>query len=285
MAKSSTENEHSYWQVATEPLPCLVFVAPLLLVYELGIILLGKDAIRNGADVLLRRWIDLAGFGQYFLLPLVVCGVMLGWHHLTGRRWRMSIGVLLGMLLETIVWSLLLLAVAHLHGRVFTQLVGGHEAAHDVRPTAAVSDPREESGKLEIDGVERDPTTKTVASRPPLALSSQDQQAAKLVAFCGAGLYEELLFRLIMLSVAIAIIGRAGGSPQATVVVAVIVTSLLFSAAHYRIFTGAGDEFQLLTYVFRFIAGVFFSVLFLKRGFGITAGTHTLYDVLVGFLL
>jgi len=140
--------------------------------------------------------------------------------------------------------------------------------------------------KLEIGGVQRESAMKTVAARPPLALSSQDQtQAAKLVAFCGAGLYEELLFRLIVLSVVIWIIRRAGGSPQATVVVAVIVTSLLFSAAHYRVFTGAGDELQLLTFLFRFIAGVFFSVLFLKRGFGIAAGTHTLYDVLVGFLL
>jgi hypothetical protein len=30
------------------------------------------------------------------------------------------------------------------------------------------------------------------------------------------------------------------------------------------------------------VAGVFFALLFLYRGFGITAGTHALYDILVG---
>jgi hypothetical protein len=35
--------------------------------------------------------------------------------------------------------------------------------------------------------------------------------------------------------------------------------------------------------VFRAIAGVFFSGLYLLRGFGITAWTHALYDVLLLF--
>jgi hypothetical protein len=35
-------------------------------------------------------------------------------------------------------------------------------------------------------------------------------------------------------------------------------------------------------FVFRFLAGVFFSVLFVYRGFGIAAGSHAAYDVLLG---
>ena len=36
--------------------------------------------------------------------------------------------------------------------------------------------------------------------------------------------------------------------------------------------------------VFRSVAGVFFSVLFVYRGFGIAAGSHAAYDILVGVL-
>jgi membrane protease YdiL (CAAX protease family) len=55
---------------------------------------------------------------------------------------------------------------------------------------------------------------------------------------------------------------------------------VLFSAAHYV--GPCGDPFRWLTFLFRFLAGVFFAVLFRYRGFGIAAGTHALYDVLVG---
>jgi hypothetical protein len=40
-----------------------------------------------------------------------------------------------------------------------------------------------------------------------------------------------------------------------------------------------GDAWNLRTFVFRFLAGVFFAVLFHYRGFGIAAGSHTLYDL------
>ena len=60
----------------------------------------------------------------------------------------------------------------------------------------------------------------------------------------------------------------------------IVLTSLLFSAAHYV--GPCGDPFRWLTFLFRFLAGVFFAVLFRYRGFGIAAGTHAFYDVLVG---
>ena len=61
---------------------------------------------------------------------------------------------------------------------------------------------------------------------------------------------------------------------------AVILTSLLFSAAHY---VGPhGEPFDAFSFSFRCIAGAFFAVLFVWRGFGIAAGTHAMYDIFVG---
>ena len=83
---------------------------------------------------------------------------------------------------------------------------------------------------------------------------------------------------------------RQSGANGASLILAVVLTSLLFATAHYRIdmmigsyhlVTSLGDPFEWASFLFRFLAGAFFSLLFLYRGFGIAAGTHALYDILV----
>ena len=58
-----------------------------------------------------------------------------------------------------------------------------------------------------------------------------------------------------------------------------IVSAVLFSSFHY---VGAyGDTLRLSSFLFRLLAGIVFSTLYVLRGFGITAWTHALYDVVV----
>jgi len=64
---------------------------------------------------------------------------------------------------------------------------------------------------------------------------------------------------------------------------AVAVGALVFSAFHYV--GPMGDTFTVPSFAFRAIAGVAFSVLFVVRGFGITAWTHALYDLGLSLLL
>ena len=75
-----------------------------------------------------------------------------------------------------------------------------------------------------------------------------------------------------------------------SVVWAVIFTSLLFSAAHYHWTitvagsswkVGSGEPWQGWSFVFRGLAGAFFSVIYLQRGFGIAVGAHAAYDLMV----
>ena len=81
-----------------------------------------------------------------------------------------------------------------------------------------------------------------------------------LVSYLGAGVYEELLFRLILLSGAIGVLGWLRFSRRASTVGGIVITSLLFSAAHY--IGASGDLFNTFTFLFRFLAGIFFSLLF-----------------------
>jgi hypothetical protein len=94
----------------------------------------------------------------------------------------------------------------------------------------------------------------------------------------GAGLYEELLFRVVLVGAIAAAARRAlGWRAGAAGALAVGAGALLFSLAHH---VGAyGDPLTLQAFTFRLVAGLFFSALYVLRGFGIAAWTHALYDV------
>jgi membrane protease YdiL (CAAX protease family) len=112
----------------------------------------------------------------------------------------------------------------------------------------------------------------------------ETQGVARIVGFFGAGVYEEVLFRLALIPLIAAFLRAAGESQRGSVWGAAMAASLIFSAAHYQAFTHLGDPFCLDTFCFRFAAGMVFSALFIYRGFGITAAAHTLYDVSIAFL-
>jgi len=114
----------------------------------------------------------------------------------------------------------------------------------------------------------------------PLAMGLNEGLLVRLVAFCGAGLYEEVLFRLLLLPAVTWVAARLGAGPTAAAAWGVAGSSVLFSLAHYV--GPLGDAFDLHSFTFRFLAGMFFAILFEARGFGIAAGSHAAYDILVG---
>jgi hypothetical protein len=94
----------------------------------------------------------------------------------------------------------------------------------------------------------------------------------------GAGLYEELLFRVIGMSGLYWLIRRfMGVHVTAAALAAAILSSLFFSLFHYV--GPLGDQFQLASFMFRLVAGMVLAGLYWLRGFGIAAYTHALYDV------
>jgi membrane protease YdiL (CAAX protease family) len=95
----------------------------------------------------------------------------------------------------------------------------------------------------------------------------------------GAGLYEELVFRVLLVGgLALLFRGLMESSTQAYVLAA-LVGAALFSGAHYV--GPLGDPFALPSFTFRFLFGLALNALFLGRGFGVAAWTHALYDVMV----
>lgn len=94
----------------------------------------------------------------------------------------------------------------------------------------------------------------------------------------GAGIYEELVFRLIFISL-ILMIGAdlLHYDRKNVVIVAIGMSSLLFAAHHHHPF--GADSFDIVRFIFRTAAGVYLAAIFWYRGYALAAGCHAAYNV------
>lgn len=237
-------DEDSYWSEARQPLVCLVFLAPLLVIYEWGVLSMGgnqPELIRNGADYWMRSWLSQLGFTQTFLLPaLIVCTLLL-WHIFCKHPWKISGETLVGMFAESLLFAFCLIVLGQLQDLAFQQL-----------PNQTL-------------------------------MFIERESASRVVSFVGAGVYEEVMFRLLLLPLCYLFFRGMLFQVRWSAVLAIISTSLIFSSAHY--IGASGDQFSLFSFTFRTMAGLFFAGLFFLRGFGITVGAHATYDIIVGVML
>jgi membrane protease YdiL (CAAX protease family) len=111
----------------------------------------------------------------------------------------------------------------------------------------------------------------------PLYASAQSWRDDAVLSL-GAGVYEEVVFRLILMTAITLVAGDILRFPKkGTGVLMVAVSAILFSLYHYL----GSEAFEWKSFAFRTVAGVYFAILFLTRGFGVTAGCHIAYDILV----
>jgi hypothetical protein len=238
---------NSYWHITRTATYSILFAVPLLLMYELGALFLaegGHSTLRNGADVLLRSLLAAGGVEGTipFTLFLLGAGVVIVLLEQRRRRVRVRAAPFLGMAMESLAYAL-----------VFGAVIGG--LTHWLLQTAGL--------RLALDG-------------SPLAALSREEG---IVLSLGAGVYEEIVFRVLLVGGFYAVFRGSGLERRRSAIFSALLAALIFSAFHY---VGPyGDPWQLPSFLFRFLAGLAFSVLFLLRGFGITAWTHALYDVLI----
>src|SRR5262249_22101477 len=121
------------------------------------------------------------------------------------------------------------------------------------------------------------------AAAPAQSLPPDGQALGQVVTFVGAGIYEELLFRLLRYSRVTYLLRLTMIGPLGSSVLAAVASALIFSFAHH--IGPHGENFQGYVFLFRTLAGLYFAVLYQLRGFGIAVGAHTCYDVLVGVAL
>ena len=120
----------------------------------------------------------------------------------------------------------------------------------------------------------RDPTVAAATSSVDWGMLQK-----KMVIAVGAGIYEELLFRVVAIALIHTVMKDLLSLPdEASMITAVALSSVGFALIH---FAGPGNPFSMTKMLFYTVAGVYFAAVYICRGFGIVVGVHTLYDALV----
>ena len=239
--RRSGSRQREYAAETLRPIVSLAFVLPLLLFYEFGSILTDQFAGKSGIDRWLHQLMDSLGIGQLVILPIVTAGVLLFWHHALSDRWKFQPRVLLGMMVESCCLGIIL----YFAGNAVHEIISNSNSLD----TLAIGD-----------------------TRQPVWWN-------RTIAFIGCGVYEELIFRLLMLN-GIIWLGNQYFTAGFSKITGSILVSLLFAVLHYNLINPSGSEFEWFSFIFRFLASLMFCLLFLLRGFGIAVGTHCTYDVL-----
>jgi membrane protease YdiL (CAAX protease family) len=113
--------------------------------------------------------------------------------------------------------------------------------------------------------------------------TAPNEMMARVITFVGAGIYEEVLFRLLLFGGAVWLLRRSGLLSGTTFALAALASAVAFSAAHHA--PGSGEPYNGYVFLFRTMAGFYFTLLFQLRGFGIAVGAHACYDVLAGVVM
>ena len=101
--------------------------------------------------------------------------------------------------------------------------------------------------------------------------------ARALFSYVGAGIYEEVLFRLLLMGGLILVLRRGlGGHPAWVVPLAILVSAALFSYAHHQL---GPEEYSRGVFLYRALMGVILGTVYYFRGLGIVVYAHALYNV------
>ncbi len=107
-----------------------------------------------------------------------------------------------------------------------------------------------------------------------------ESRFAGAVMALGAGFYEEIAFRVGLYGLGARLADIVFPGRRLLVHLGWgLVAAALFSGWHH--FGALGDPFDLKVFVFRWVCGVVFTVIYVFRGFAPAVWTHTLYDLWV----
>lgn len=231
---------HRYLRVRADPLTQAFLLLPLFIVYHVGVV----AQVRRGPGGSIQ-WV---GNGVDFLTGsalALVRGNVVSYLLLAGGVSLALTGLILGARRG-----------ARLSPRLFLPLLG--ESAMYALLTAGII------GAI-VDAV-------------GLGVLDREGLFNQVVSSCGAGLHEELVFRLGLFHGSALLLSRLSRRPVASWLTAGLVTSTLFAAMHYL--GPLADRFTLSSFTFRLLLGVVFAALYRTRGIAVAAWTHTLYDIL-----
>ena len=226
----------------------VVTAIPMLLVYEALLFIGGNPQmgqIRNLGDVWLRQILGSLDIKQSHAAMVMLLGLVIAMVVLRRGGIRLKGSYLGPMAAEAAVYGLLLAIISNVIFAISSFVLEG-------------------------------PALQTQALAAAGALSGGVVQNIAL--FLGAGLFEEFIFRVVLLW-GLLLVFKPWLPNYLATAAAIGIAAGLFSAAHYIGPMAYRLEFQ--TFLFRFIAGLWFTGVYYFRGFSLAAYSHAFYDIMI----
>jgi hypothetical protein len=296
-----------YWQETRQPIYSALLVLPFLAVYEAGLLILRSDVINGGDAMLLRlgssimRLLKLHGS---FYSVLVLAALFIAVQFWRKASWRLRPLMLLAAFFESLLYAVLLFIIL---GYFVQYLPTGKTAAG--APDFSPQRTQREIGPSGDRAIERinnlrsrslHPMTRSpddsiafahsvspavmagLSAPAPMSRASARPGLRDFILYCGAGVYEELVFRVFLLGLLLLVFTKLFHMEHAYAAVwAVVLGAVIFSAFHHV----GGDgfrSFSLGVFLQRVFAGLYFAAIYFNRSFGVAAASHSMYDILVG---
>ena len=278
--------QDSYLERTSRPIYAMLFLLPFIVFYEMGTILSTTDALSRTQDRVvafiwlqsfLDKYLGLDTKLAWAAPPVAVIVILLGLQLASRKPWQFCAADFGPMMVECILLAVPLI--------VLSLFLSG---AAD--PTGKVVEPGYATVHTQAETLAGWPAAVGGATSPMAAVTKDGEPGSKslladVVTGIGAGIYEELIFRLILMCLLMILLQDLMGlSHSGSITLSVLVSAALFSAHHHIIFVNgqfaSSSPFSWREFSFRTIAGVYFALLFAVRGFGITAGTHAFYDIM-----
>ncbi len=274
----------SYLERTSRPISAIIFLLPLIVFYEVGTFRINTDIlhqsqIRVVAFVWLQDLLESLGFGgklAWVAPPLAVVVILMALQITSGTPWRFWFGDMVPMAAECV-----LLAVPLIVLTLFLNSPAAPERRVDWHDRSSLhAQPESPLACLSMEEHWALASTGQAAGEPAIR-----SLLANLVTGTGAGIYEELVFRLILICLLMLLFQDVLRlTHNSSIVLSVLISAALFSAYHHvDFFSGqpnVTDPFNFTKFAFRTMAGVYFALLYAIRGFGITAGTHASYNII-----
>lgn len=256
----------SYLERTSRPVYAIMFLLPFIVFYEVGTFFINTDTLNQSqvrvvAFVWLQEFLGYLGYNgklAWAAPPLVVILILLGLQLASRKRWNFGWSDIGPMWVECILLAIPLI--------VLSLFVNNPDAL----------------------GFADQGTSFFCFSVMPLQSGDVPHAGtllASMVTGVGAGIYEELVFRLILICVLMLFFqDLLGVEHRVSVILSILISAGLFSAHHHYVFLDGqltqSTQFDWTAFGFRATAGVYFAGLFAVRGFGIAVGTHVFYDIM-----
>ena len=277
-ASAAPAPQKSYFTETQQPIYSAALVLPFMLIYQTGLIML-KSKVINGGDAIIttltQSLFRTVGVGASFASIIVPIGAFLIWQFRKKGSWSLQPPVLVANFFESLIYAVVLYMLLN---SIVQYLPGNSITVPRPVPAPAAAVATQEPSVSR----ERDPGR---GSGTPLAAASRQKAASRrpgvedFVLFCGAGVYEELVFRVFLLGLLLLVFTKFFHMEHAYAAAwAAVAGAVIFSAFHHI----GGEPFAIGPFLQRIVAGIYFSAIYFTRSFGVAAASHAMYDIIVG---